>query len=222
MTESRSVFELVFFDVDSTLVRLEGIDYLAAGNSDVVRLTNAAMNGDLSVEEVYAQRLELIRPTRGQIELLGQVYIQSLIPDAAEVIATLRQQGSDVHLVTAGIEQAIIPLADHLGLSRRVVHAVRLSFDESGSYVDFDRNSPLTRSGGKDLVVRNIRARNHGRAAFVGDGVTDLEARAAVDLFIGFGGVTIRERVRELADHYIDGPMLRPILPLLTRDLHDR
>jgi phosphoserine phosphatase len=196
-------FRFVFFDVDSTLVTIEGIDVLADGNPEIARLTDAAMNGEIPLDQVYARRLEMIRPTRDAVEQLAQRYIASLVDGAAETIRTLKDAGVQVHLVTAGIAQAIQPLASHLGVPQRAVHAVALRFDERGEYEDFDRRSFLTRPGGKELVVRDVRARTHGKAAFVGDGVSDLEAKPAVDLFIGFGGVCVRERVRDNAAVYV-------------------
>ena len=95
------------------------------------------------------------------------------------------------------------------------IHAVKLTFDTSGNYKDFDRRSFLTRTGGKELLVRDIRARSHGKAAFIGDGVSDLEAKPAVDLFIGFGGVHLRPRVRDNADVFVRGPRLDDVLPHL-------
>jgi phosphoserine phosphatase len=194
-------YRLVFFDVDSTLVTIEGIDILAGGDPRIVELTEAAMNGAVPLEEVYARRLDLIRPSRAAVDPLAARYRQSLVDGAAETIAALQRAGAIVHLVTAGVEQAIAPLAETLGV--RHVHAVRLQFADDGSYADFDRRSPLTRAGGKEIVVRDVRARTKGRAAFVGDGASDLEAKAAVDLFIGFGGVRERAIVRENADMYV-------------------
>lgn len=211
-------FRLVFFDVDSTLVTIEGIDVLAAGNPEISRLTDAAMNGDVPLDQVYARRLEIIRPSRQDIARLGDLYITSLVKNARETLDALRRSGVQVHLVTAGIEQAILPLAAHLELAPRAVHAVALRFDENGSYLDFDRRSFLTRPGGKEIVVRDVRARTHGRAAFVGDGVTDLEARSAVDLFVGFGGVCARPRVRDNADVFVSEPDLMAVLPHLIPD----
>jgi phosphoserine phosphatase len=192
-------YRFVFFDVDSTLVTIEGIDELAAGNDEIVALTNAAMNGELPLDQVYAKRLDVIRPTLQQVEALGRHYVESLIDGAAETIAALQSGGVQVHLITAGIAQAIAPLAAHLGIAARSVHAVPLRFRPDGQYEDFDRRSFLTKRGGKELVVRDIRARSHGKAAFVGDGISDLEAAPAVDLFIGFGGVAVRKKVREEA-----------------------
>jgi phosphoserine phosphatase len=80
---------------------------------------------------------------------------------------------------------------------------VPFTFDAAGEYHDFDRRSFLTRPAGKEIVVRDIRARSHGKAAFVGDGVSDLETKSAVDLFIGFGGVVVRPRVKENADVFV-------------------
>jgi phosphoserine phosphatase len=194
-------YRFAFFDVDSTLVTIEGIDVLAGGNPEIAKLTDAAMNGEIPLDQVYAKRLEMIRPSKDRVEQLGATYVASIVDGAKETIATLQENGVIVHLVTAGIEQAIRPLADALNV--RNVHAVKLTFDAAGNYADFDRRSFLTKAGGKEVVVRDIRARSHGKAAFIGDGISDLETGPAVDLFIGFGGVVVRPRVKENAAVYI-------------------
>jgi phosphoserine phosphatase len=204
-------YRFVFFDVDSTLVKIEGIDVLAGGNPQIAKLTEAAMNGEVPLDEVYGRRLEIIRPARAAVEQLASRYLDSLVDGAEDVMATLLQRGHVVHLVTAGIEQAIVPLAQRLGVSN--VHAVKLLFDDDGRYKDFDRRSLLTRAGGKELVVRAVRARSKGGAAMIGDGASDLEAKPAVDLFIGFGGVAARPVVRENADVFVTD--LRDVLELV-------
>lgn len=215
---ARAKYRFIFFDVDSTLVTIEGIDVLANGDPEVVRLTEAAMNGDIAIDEVYGRRLELIRPTRAAVDDLGRRYVESLVGGAEETIAALRAAGADVHLVTAGIAQAIAPLARRLGIADRAVHAVALQFDGEGNYAGFDRRSLLTRNGGKELIVRSILARSKGGAAFVGDGVSDLETKPVVGLFIGFGGVHSRARVKDNADVYVEQPALTAVLPYLIEE----
>jgi phosphoserine phosphatase len=215
VSTSRAKYRFVFFDVDSTLVTIEGIDVLANGNPEIVRLTDAAMNGEIPIDEVYGRRLDIIRPTRVDIDALGRRYIDSLVPGAAETIAALQAAGVDVHLVTAGIAQAIAPLAAKLNIAPRAVHAVALQFDDEGNYRDFDRRSLLTKNGGKELVVHAILARSKGRSAFIGDGVSDLETKPVVSLFIGFGGVHTRARVLENAEVYVSEPTLSAVLPYL-------
>jgi len=211
----KAKYQYVFFDVDSTLVTIEGIDVLANGNPEILRLTEAAMNGDLSVEDVYARRLEIIRPSRADIDAIAELYLASIVDGAEETIFTLQAAGADVHLVTGGIAQAVAPLAEALHIPARAVHAVALRFHDDGTYADFDRRSLRARSGGKELVVRAILSRSKGKSAFIGDGVTDLETKPVVDLFIGFGGVQERERVRENAEVYVTQPTLTAVLPYL-------
>ncbi|MDQ6799736.1 MAG: HAD-IB family phosphatase [Acidobacteriota bacterium] len=205
-------YRLIFFDVDSTLVTIEGIDVLAAGNPEIARLTEAAMNGEIPLDEVYARRLEMIRPNRAAINNLARRYVETIIDGAEETIHALKKAGCIIHLVTAGIEQALEPLATKFGVT---LHAVRLQFKATGEFEDFDRHSLLARPRGKEIVVRDIRARSKGKAAFVGDGVSDLEAKPALDLFIGFGGVHTRARVRDNADVFVAGPRLDAVLPHL-------
>ncbi|HYM62806.1 MAG TPA: HAD-IB family phosphatase [Thermoanaerobaculia bacterium] len=207
-------YRLVFFDVDSTLVTIEGIDVLG-DDTRVADLTRAAMNGEMPLDHVYARRLEMIRPSRDAVEDLALRYQRSLVPGAVEAIAALRAAGVQIHLVSAGIAQAIVPLAATLGIPERAVHAVVLAFNDDGTYRDFDRRSFLTRTGGKETVVRDVRARTHGKAAFVGDGISDLEAKPAVDLFIGYGGVVIRQRVRDNASVYVTANDLMAVIPYI-------
>lgn len=211
-------YQTAFFDIDSTLVSIEGTEVLAGGDPEIVQLNDAAMNGEISLADAYARRIDRIRPTLQQVMALGDRYVESLLPDARDVIRTLRDADVDVHLVSSGIEQAIMPLARELGIQPRAVHAVRHHFAPDGSFFGYDRRSLLTRSGGKELVVLSVRARSHGKAFFVGDSIPDLEARGAVDLFIGFGGVRIRERVQQASAIYITEPRLSAIIPHVMED----
>lgn len=211
-------FELVFFDVDSTLVSIEGIDELAAGDPEIARLTGKAMNGEIPIDQVYRLRLERIRPSAEDVAKLAELYLESLLPGVEETFRALRAAHVDVHLVTAGIRQAVRPLAAKLGIPERALHAIELRFDEGGKYAGYDERSPLARGGGKELVVLNVRARAHGKAAFVGDGVTDLEAKPAVDRFIGFGGVRERERVAAASEFYVRERSLLAVLPYLMEE----
>jgi phosphoserine phosphatase len=89
---------------------------------------------------------------------------------------------------------------------------VGISFDGEGHYLDFERDSPLARSGGKaDVLAAWSLPRP---ALLVGDGATDLEARAAVDCFAAFTGVVHRPAVAEAADLVLSAPSLAPVLAL--------
>jgi hypothetical protein len=82
-------------------------------------------------------------------------------------------------------------------------------------YLDFVPG-PLSESRGKGVLIGEVR-RRPGRALLVGDGISDLLARPAVEFFVGFGGVVRRERVASKADAYVVSASLAPILPLAAR-----
>ena len=212
-------FPTVVFDCDSTLSAIEGIDELAAEHrASIAALTRRAMRGDVPLESVYGARLELIRPHQDAMATLARAYIAAAIPDARDTIQALRSGGIAVHILSGGFQQAIIPFATWLGLSDTDVHAVELLFDDEGHYAGFDTTSPLTRSGGKRTMFEQWQPALARPILFVGDGITDLEARPAVDHFVAFAGVADRPEVTAAADSVLRTPALRPLLDLVFTD----
>lgn len=210
-------YRVVIFDCDSTLTRIEGIDELARMQdceAGIAALTTAAMEGRVRLEDVYGRRLALIKPARRDVERLGRRYVDEIVPGARDTVAVLQAAGAAVHVVSAGVRPAVLALAGALGIDAACVHAVDLEFDATGGYRDFDRASPLARTGGKREVCAGLIARL-GRCAAVGDGITDLEMQEAGADFIGFGGVVVREPVRRAAARYVEAPGLDAVLPLL-------
>jgi phosphoserine phosphatase len=136
------------------------------------------------------------------------------VPDARETVVALRAEGIVVKIISGGIRQAIVPLAQALGLTAGDIGAVRLKFDSDGNYSGFDQASPLTRSMGKLAFIERWKAELPRPIMFVGDGMTDLEARSAVDLFVAFAGIVDRPSVTAEADVVVRARSLSPILPL--------
>lgn len=211
-------FGTVVFDCDSTLSAIEGIDELAASRrEEIVALTEAAMRGEVPLEQVYGARLALIRPDRAAVLELGARYIAAAVPGAREAVQGLRRAGVETRILSGGLRPAILPFAEWLGLGPGDVEAVDLSFDATGAYLGFEADSPLARSGGKRLVVERWRRSLPGPFLMVGDGVTDLEVRPVVDRFVAFAGVVERPAVTAAADAVIRD---RSLLPVLAEVLH--
>ena len=203
------------FDCDSTLVSIEGIDELAGEKTEEIRLlTDLAMEGSIALEEVYGRRLAIIDPTREQVEAIGRKYVETLVDDAREVVAALRWLGKEVRVVSGGLRPPVEAVAAALGIDSARVAAVDIYFDGEGRYVDYERESPLARSGGKPDV---LAAWGLPRPALlVGDGATDLEGRAAVDCFAAFMGVAFRPAVAAGADVVLRARSLAPVLALVA------
>jgi len=208
-------FGSVIFDCDSTLSAIEGIEELAhAHREEITRLTEAAMRGEVLLEDVYGRRLELVRPTRDQVNALGERYVRTMVTDARETIGALLTEGIEVRVISGGIRQAVVTLALALGLTERAVAAVDVHFDADGEYAGFDETSPLARAGGKRVVLERWLPELPRPIMLVGDGATDLEARPPADMFVAFAGVVERPIVIEAADEVVRTPSLAPVLVL--------
>ncbi len=224
-------FDLIFFDCDSTLSSIEGIDELARFKGKEWRvgvLTQKAMDGELDLAEVYGKRLSAIRPTRGQLKAIEERYWQTLVPDAQAVIDALHFLKKQVFIISGGLAGPVRGFGQRLGVPPENIRAVELEYNElSGdwwryyepgtmhnqTYLDYD-DSPLTVSSGKPQIVRELAAGKVGRKLMIGDGASDLATRGEVDLFVGFGGVVARPKVKSGSDVFLEVNSLAPILPM--------
>jgi phosphoserine phosphatase len=205
----------VVFDCDSTLSAVEGIDQLARRHAEQIeQLTEAAMRGEVALEQVYGRRLELVRPTREQLAALGKQYIAELVPDAREVVEALRAERIGVRIMSGGLRPAVVELGAALGIAARDVAAVELRFDERGEYAGFDEGALLARTGGKRELLSIWRRELRGPVMMVGDGATDLEAREVADVFVAFAGVVARPNVLAAADVVVRSQSLAPVFAL--------
>lgn len=71
------------FDVDSTVIRSEGIDELAkfcGKGQEVARLTKEAMKGSMTFQEALRLRLNIIQPSQLQIRDFLKTHPSTLSP----------------------------------------------------------------------------------------------------------------------------------------------
>lgn len=230
-------FDYIFFDCDSTLSTIEGIDELARykGKFEQVKcLTDAAMDGEVHLQSVYDRRLRLLDPTRAEIRQLEQTYRDTVVPDAAEVIQALQAVGKTVFIISGGLLAAVRPFGMWLGVPPENIRAVELRYDKlSGDWWDYQQDqwglrpdepylnptkTPLVETHGKAEVVRDLLGGRQGRSVLIGDGVSDLAAYPEVDMVFGFGGVITRQRVAAESHLFIKAKTLAPVLPLALSD----
>jgi HAD superfamily phosphoserine phosphatase-like hydrolase len=191
-------FATVILDADSTLSAIEGIDWLAAQRGATVERevrehTDAAMRGEIPLESVYAARLNSVQPTAEEILALGDAYCATVAPDAVRVLREGRAAGIRWIIVSGGLRQALIPLAELLGVPSADLHAVDIHFGSDGQYAGFDEASPVARQGGKPKLVASLGIARPALA--IGDGQTDAELRSVVDEFWAYTGFVARPSV---------------------------
>lgn len=220
-------FDHIFFDCDSTLSEIEGIDILAenAGKKQAVEaLTKAAMEGQLGLEDVYAKRLAAIKPTQKDIRDIKRAYKNTIVAHAQDVINALKYLGQNVYIISGGLYEPVAEFGVSLGVKREHIRAVKVEYDLlSGNWWENDHTpvsymnyneSPLTISDGKAEIVKELLGDQGGRSLLIGDGSSDLLASRAVDLFVGFGGIDLRKPIVEGSPVYLTCPTLAPLLAL--------
>lgn len=209
---------LIIFDVDSTLLAVESLDFaveraLEASpdgperTRELKAITDRGMAGALDFRTSLEQRLAIASLAREQVEEAGEALRSHPTPGMADLIERLRQKNCDVAAVSGGFIDLVEPALKDMGLSPGEMRANRFVYDDEGRVSGFDRANPLSRSGGKAGVVKGLKALT-GRplAVMIGDGMTDYEAfaKGAADSFIGFGAVAERAPVRAKAPAYAD------------------
>lgn len=212
--------EIVFFDCDSTLASIEGIDELAALRGvDVSALTAAAMAGEIPLDAVFRKRLEAIAPSAEDLKRVVDLYWQHRLPDAAEIIAELQAAKVTCQVISGGLLPAVSPFAQRLGFAKDAIHAVpfpRASMPLEQA-IDVACAHPLARDGGKPEIIAQVCHElgvDPQRTMLLGDGASDLEASANIGLFVGFGGFVSRDRIRQQAPLFLEQPSLAPLLPI--------
>ncbi len=204
------------FDFDSTLVDLESLDFAArcalkdapdgeARAAEIDALTLAAMEGRMEYGESLSRRVAMAGLTRTIAESGAASITARLDPALQALVDELREAGARVHVVSGGLRPLIGGAAVKLGVARDDLYCNDPVW-RGEAIVGVDRDNPLAAAHGKAAVARAVRKR-HGAAArivMIGDGATDLEARApdAADIMIGYGGVAVRDVVREGADYF--------------------
>jgi phosphoserine phosphatase len=209
---------LIVLDVDSTLVRGEVIDELAARAgraAEVARITAAAMNGELDFAESLRARVRVLAGL--PVEVLDEVReALVLTPGARTLIHTLQRLGFRCGIVSGGFTQITDPLAEALGLDFAAANTLEV--------VD----GKLTGGLVGEIVDRPGKARALARFAAefgipleqtvaVGDGANDLDMLNAAGLGIAFNA---KPFVREQAHTALNQPYLDAVLQVLgfTRD----
>jgi phosphoserine phosphatase len=209
----RRALRLIVMDVDSTLIRDEVIDLLAAraGCADeVAKVTAAAMRGELDFAAALRDRVALLAGLAEGVldEVRGELRLTS---GARTLIGTLGGLGYKFGIVSGGFLQVIAPLAAELGIGYVAANVLEIS----GGKLTGQLSGPVIDRAAKADALRRF-AGDAGiplsQTVAVGDGANDLDMIAAAGLGIAFNAKPV---VRDAADTSLSVPYLDAILYLL-------
>jgi len=209
----RRAMRLVVMDVDSTLLRDEAIELLAARAgcaAEVSEVTAAAMRGELDFAESLHRRVALLEGLDAAV--IDEVATTArLAPGARTLIRTLKRLGYRCGVVSGGFTQITDWLTLELGLDFAEANTLEIAAGKlTGRLIGQVVDRP-----GKELALRRFAAAAGvplSQTVAVGDGANDLDMISAA----GLGGAfNAKPAVRSAADTSLSVPHLDAILYLL-------
>ncbi len=197
---------ILVMDVDSTLIRQEVIELLAAHagrEAEVAAVTEAAMRGELDFAQSLHHRVEALAGLEASVvdQVVATVEPQ---PGARELIGAFREAGWAVCAVSGGFTQVLGPLAAELGLDRYRANELeivdgRLTGRVVGQMVDRAVKAEYLREWAQEFGVAA-----EGTIA-AGDGANDIDMLQAAGLAVAF---CAKPALREHAHVELDVPSL--------------
>ncbi len=207
------VKRLVVLDVDSTFIRQEAIELLAA-KADVLDqvslITESAMRGELDFEQSLRSRVALLKGLPESV--ISQVQTEITLTDGAEdLVATLHSRGHSVALVSGGFIDIIEPMIRALSIKHYKANKLEIA----GGLLTGGLIGPIIDRAAKATVLHEFVSASGvaiENTVAVGDGANDLDMMAAAGLSIAFNAKPI---VVAAADLAITEPSLRSVIDLI-------
>ncbi len=204
---------LVLMDVDSTLIKQEVIELLAAkaGVEEAVKkITDLAMRGEIDFEESLRERVTLLKGLPASVvdEVRAQI---TLTPGARTLIRTLQRLGHTVAVVSGGFIEVIGPVLTELGIDLYRANSLEIIDGELTGRTQ----GPIIDRAAKAVALREF-AKISGvtieQTIAIGDGANDLDMITAAGLGIAFNA---KPAVRAAADSALTQPYLDSVLYLM-------
>jgi phosphoserine phosphatase len=204
---------LVVLDVDSTLIRDEVLELLAAHAgraAEVAAVTERAMRGELDFAASLHERVACLAGLPATVLDDVRAAVR-LTPGARTLCRTLRRLGFTLAVVSGGFAEVVAPLAAELDIQH--VRANRL--DVAGGFLTGRVVGVVVDRAGKAAALRafaDAEGLPLSRTVAIGDGANDLDMLAEAGLGIAFNAKQI---VRAQADVAVNVPYLDAVLYLL-------
>lgn len=214
----RRATRLVVMDVDSTLIRDEGIDVLAerAGvGAAVAGITERAMAGELDFAASLRERVALLEGLPlAEVEAVRDEL--RLTPGARTFVRTLKRLGYAVGVVSGGFTLFTDRFVSELGLDFAAANELEVVDGKLTGRVLGD----IVDRAGKATALRQFAQRFNvplEQTVAIGDGANDIDMLKAAGLGIAFNG---KAALRAEADTSVNLPYLDTVLFILgiTKD----
>lgn len=206
-------YELILFDVDSTLIKEEVIDLLAEKSGhgpEVSQITAQAMRGEIDFLQALEMRLALLEGLPESVfdEVLSQI---SFSDGFSELFEYLRQNHFLIGAVSGGFHNVLDELFADLNLDFLRANTLEVKDSKiSGKLL----SQPIDRAA-KGQALKEFAASHEiklEQTVAVGDGANDLEMIELAGLGVSYMG---KEILKSRADLHLDRPGLNALIQYL-------
>jgi len=189
---------LIVFDMDSTIVDMEIINELAraAGVEEEVRcITESAMAGEIDFKEALRCRVKLLEglPVKVLEEIAGSV---RLTPGSEELLASLRQMGYKIALISGGFTYFTEKLKERFDFD--YTFANRLVIDDG--VLTGEVKEPIIDAERKGKIIHELAAKENittDNIVAVGDGANDQIMLENAGLGVAFNAKELLKKVSD-------------------------
>lgn len=203
INDKRPRRRLLVFDMDSTLIRCEVIDELAARagvGEEVAAITARAMRGELDFRQSFRERMARLSGL-SEHALASVAGNLPIMPGAERLFRVLNDLGHHTAILSGGFDYFAHRVARQLGISE--IHANHLQIREGQLTGEVD--GPIVDGERKAALLQEIARREGFSAAdtvAVGDGANDLPMLSAAGLGVAFHAKPlVRERAPCAVSH---------------------
>jgi phosphoserine phosphatase len=191
---------MICFDMDSTLVEMEGIDEMArkAGvHREVARITDKAMRGDFDFEESLRQRVAMLRGL--SLDEVMAIRSQMIVSQGADaLLTTLKWLGFKLGIVSGGFDIFADYLKDKFSLdfafaNRLEIKNGALSGKVQGDIVDAAQKARIINQVACDMGIPL------DQVVAIGDGANDSLMLTQAGLGIAYNAKKALDRVANVA-----------------------
>lgn len=196
----RRMKRLAVFDMDSTLIKAEVIDELAAlagVGQQVSEITERAMRGEIDFQESFRARMALLKglPTDNLARIAAQLPIMD---GAKQLFSTLKAYGVKTAIISGGFTYFAQYLQKLLGID----HVFANTLAERDGVLTGEVVEPIVDAQKKAEIVKALAAEHSidlSQVVAVGDGANDLLMLKAVGTGIAFRAKPIVRQSSKLA-----------------------
>tara|TARA_B100000941_G_scaffold109674_2_gene76864 strand:- start:3388 stop:4080 length:693 start_codon:yes stop_codon:yes gene_type:complete len=199
----------LLIDFDSTFIKSESLEIISdislAQNknknkviSKIKKLTDLAMNGEISFGDALSKRIKLIKANKNHINKSVEKIKKEISLSFYENKRFFEKNCENCYIISGGFTDIIEPVLSKYNFSKKNIFANNFLFNEKKEIYSINKDNPLSKDLGKIKVAQQIE----GEKIIIGDGYTDYELKkyGEASLFIQHVENINRKRLNKNAD----------------------